>query len=82
MADRIAVLRDGRLVADQPAAGATETSIAQLMVGRDLSDLFTPPTAESGDDAMLTVDGPDDRQAVHDVSLSRPHAARWSASPG
>ena len=50
LADRIVVLRDGRLVDDSPAAGATEEGIAQLMVGRDLSDLFprgTGPTASA-----------------------------------
>ncbi len=36
LADRVAVLRDGRLVADRPAAGLTEREISQLMVGREL----------------------------------------------
>jgi L-arabinose transport system ATP-binding protein len=40
LADRIAVLRDGRLVSDEPAAGASEDSISRLMVGRDLQGLF------------------------------------------
>ena len=40
LADRVAVLRDGRLVSDAPAAGATEESISRLMVGRDLKGLF------------------------------------------
>ena len=40
LADRVAVLRDGRLVADQPVAGLTERAISQLMIGRELKDLF------------------------------------------
>ncbi|GAP38624.1 ABC transporter ATP-binding protein [Piscinibacter sakaiensis] len=34
IADRIAVLRAGRLVADRPAAGATPAELAEWMVGR------------------------------------------------
>ena len=41
LADRIAVLRDGQLVADRPAAGSTETEISRLMVGRDVGALFS-----------------------------------------
>ena len=37
---RISVLRDGRLVATVPAAQATERSLAGLMVGRPLEDIF------------------------------------------
>ena len=47
LADRIAVLRDGRLVDDLPAAGASEQSSSQLMVGRDIADLFTARQLES-----------------------------------
>ena len=48
LADRIVVLRDGRLVDDLPAAGASEQAIAKLMVGRDIADLFTPRQLELG----------------------------------
>ena len=37
LADRVAILRDGRLIAVRPAAELTETEIVRLMVGRDLS---------------------------------------------
>ncbi len=36
IADRITVLRRGKLVETLPAAGATEASLARLMVGRDV----------------------------------------------
>jgi len=40
LADRVAVLRDGKLVKVQPAADLTEREIVRLMVGRELSDVM------------------------------------------
>ena len=40
LCDRIAILRDGRLIAVKPASEMTEADIVSLMVGRDLSDVF------------------------------------------
>src|SRR5438132_2778088 len=40
LADRLAILRDGRLVAVKPASGLSEAEIVKLMVGRDLSAVF------------------------------------------
>jgi L-arabinose transport system ATP-binding protein len=40
VADRVAVLRDGRLVGVRGAADVTETELVQMMVGRDLSAMF------------------------------------------
>lgn len=40
LCDRIAILRDGRLIAVKPASEMTEAEIVSLMVGRDLSDVF------------------------------------------
>ena len=57
MADRIVVLRDGRLVDDPPAAGANERPIAKLMVGRDIDDLFTPRDAGARATTLLKVTG-------------------------
>ncbi len=47
LADRVAVLRDGRLVAVRAAADLTEGEIVRLMVGRPITDVFArnrPPT--------------------------------------
>jgi len=40
LCDRVAILRDGRLIAVKPASELTDGDIVRLMVGRDLSDVF------------------------------------------
>jgi L-arabinose transport system ATP-binding protein len=40
LAERVAILRDGQLVAVKPASGLSEAEIVKLMVGRDLSAVF------------------------------------------
>ncbi|MFO1039312.1 MAG: sugar ABC transporter ATP-binding protein [Geminicoccaceae bacterium] len=40
LADRVAVLRDGELVAVRDASGIDEPTMMRLMVGRDLGELF------------------------------------------
>lgn len=50
IADRITVLRDGQWIATRPARDLTLDAMAQLMVGRELSDLY-PPIAEADVDA-------------------------------
>ena len=40
LAARVAILRDGQLVAVKPASGLSEGEIVKLMVGRDLSAVF------------------------------------------
>lgn len=40
LADRVVVLRDGELVADAPVSNLREQDIVQLMVGRELTDVF------------------------------------------
>jgi len=67
LADRIAVLRDGRLVADRPAAELDETRIASLMVGRDVQHLFKR-SARPGPEPVLEVRALT-THAVEDVDL-------------
>ena len=50
LADRVTVLRDGQLIATVPAAALTPDSAAQMMVGRELSNLY-PPKHEPDVDA-------------------------------
>jgi len=40
LCDRVAILRDGRLIAVEPAAELTDAEIVRLMVGRELSDFI------------------------------------------
>ncbi|MBA3325624.1 MAG: sugar ABC transporter ATP-binding protein, partial [Rhodobacteraceae bacterium] len=71
LADRIAVLRDGRLADLGPAAGATEAGITHKMVGRDLSEMF-PARAPRNERVVLEIEGLT-TEAVSDVSF-RLHA--------
>ncbi|MFC4640291.1 sugar ABC transporter ATP-binding protein [Deinococcus hohokamensis] len=45
IADRVTVLRDGHFITTQPAAGLTPQAMANLMVGRELEDMFPPRQA-------------------------------------
>lgn len=40
LCDRVAILRDGRLITVRPAAELTDDEIVRLMVGRELTDVF------------------------------------------
>jgi ribose transport system ATP-binding protein len=54
-ADRVVVLRDGRLVGQLPRAEAKAPAMIKLMIGRDLKSLYTPPAKPAGDDALSLV---------------------------
>jgi simple sugar transport system ATP-binding protein len=74
IAERITVLRRGRTVETIPAAGATEESLARLMVGREVL-LRVDKTPAQPADVLLEVEGlhaRDDRdlEAVRGVSLT------------
>jgi L-arabinose transport system ATP-binding protein len=67
LADRIAVLRDGRVVTVQAADGLDDTSVLNAMVGRPVSNLFDRPKREPGD-VVLALDNISTRR-IHDVSF-------------
>jgi L-arabinose transport system ATP-binding protein len=52
LCDRVAILRDGRLVAVKAAADLTDAEIVRLMVGRELSDVFKRNPANSGREVL------------------------------
>jgi len=54
VADRIVVLRGGKVVGEADPADATQQSLATLMVGRDVSFTIDKPTSEPGE-VMLHV---------------------------
>ncbi len=67
LADRVAVLRDGRLVEERPTVGFPEAEIVQAMVGRPIADLFDRGTRRRGE-AALSVRGLSTK-CVSDVSF-------------
>jgi ribose transport system ATP-binding protein len=69
IAERITVLKDGRLMATMPIEQATPTEIIRLMVGRELDHYF-PPLAEPdkiGSLAMTVQDAAN--EYLHDINL-------------
>ncbi|MEM7444792.1 MAG: sugar ABC transporter ATP-binding protein [Pseudomonadota bacterium] len=68
IADRIAVLRDGKLVGVKQAADTSEDEIVAMMVGRNLTDLFTRDHAIR-DQVVLSVENLSS-QWHHDVNLT------------
>lgn len=52
MSDRITVLRDGRTVGTHDAADLTKEKVIELMVGREVGDIFPTPDHELGDVAL------------------------------
>ncbi len=74
IADRITVLRRGKMIDTVTAQGATEQELARMMVGREVLLRVEKKPAEPGE-PLLVVDGLsvlDDRdlEAVRDVSLT------------
>lgn len=67
IADRIAVLRDGRLVAVRRAAETTEAELMSLMVGRDLAHRFDHQSYV-GEETVLKVEGLT-TERVRDISF-------------
>ena len=69
IADRVAVLRDGRLVDVLPMAGLSEDDLVRRMVGRSVNDLEHRPRRAAGP-VVMDVHGIGRGAAVQDVSLS------------
>ena len=55
LADRITVLRDGRMIGTWPAAGLGQREMAELMVGRELDMLYPHKRPEATAAPILTV---------------------------
>lgn len=52
MSDRITVLRDGRTVGTHDAVDMTKEKVIELMVGREVGDIFPTPDHELGEVAL------------------------------
>jgi rhamnose transport system ATP-binding protein len=69
VADRIAVLRDGQLIAAEPAASMTQDRAVQLMIGRALTTLYPERTAAPGE-VRLEVTGLSNGRTFQNVSFN------------
>lgn len=72
IADRITVMRDGRLVGVRETAEITPDDVVTMMVGRELTDLFGGETSDRdlSEDCVLEVEGLSSGDRVKDVSFS------------
>jgi ribose transport system ATP-binding protein len=78
LADRITVLRDGKLVGSVPAAELPEKKLLQWMVGREMEEQFPRHTPQTSSEA-LRVEG----LSVHKANRAlRPHVDKVSLAAG
>ncbi len=56
IADRVTVLRDGRLIATQMIADLDEDAMATLMVGRELSEMYPPKRIAADAEVVLELE--------------------------
>lgn len=56
LCDRVAILRDGKLIAVKPAEGLNDAEIVRLMVGRELSDVFQQRIRQVGRELLRVED--------------------------
>jgi ABC-type sugar transport system ATPase subunit len=69
LADRISVLRDGRLVSTEAASEMSPAKLIAMMVGRELADIF-PARSTPTDETLLEVSGLTREPAYRDVSFT------------
>jgi ribose transport system ATP-binding protein len=55
-ADRVVVLRDGRVVGELDRAAVAHDAMIRLMIGRDLKALYIPPAAAPGETVLEIAD--------------------------
>jgi ribose transport system ATP-binding protein len=70
IADRVTILRDGRVVETVPIKGTTAAALIRMMTGRDLQQVYPPrdPNIQVGERVMLDVRGLT-THAIHNVSF-------------
>jgi ribose transport system ATP-binding protein len=69
-ADRVVVLRDGRVVGELTRERLEPPAMIRLMIGRDLKSLYIPPRAAPGADALEIVGVRTSTSPDHAVSLA------------
>jgi ABC-type sugar transport system ATPase subunit len=70
LSDSIAVMRDGKLVTQEPAEKFTINRMISLMVGRNIDNLYPPRTATPTPNPMLHLDGISAAGIVENISLT------------
>ena len=68
IADRVTVMRDGKIVDTLPISELDEDALVRLMVGREISNLYPKPSVEIGD-VLLRVTGMTRGDKVKDCSF-------------
>lgn len=69
IAQRVTVLRDGKVVGSMPVEETSEEALVRMMVGRDLSRLFAQ-ARQSEAPVRLEVHGLSRRGVLHDISFA------------
>jgi ribose transport system ATP-binding protein/rhamnose transport system ATP-binding protein len=69
LSNRVAVLRDGKLVATADTASLTQPELVHLMVGRPITDMYAEPSSAPGA-PVLELEGLSYTGQFEDVSLS------------
>ena len=69
IADRVTVLRDGKLITTRSAEGLEAVDMARLMVGRDVAKLYPDRVATKAVDFALEVEGMNVPGYAHDASF-------------
>ncbi|MBI5563480.1 MAG: sugar ABC transporter ATP-binding protein [Chloroflexi bacterium] len=68
IADRVTVLKDGRLVGTRDVADVTMPELVRMMIGRDLQDVYPKRTAAVGD-VLMEVNNINRPGVLHDISF-------------
>ena len=68
--DRVMVMKDGRVVADEPTSGMTNERLVRLMVGRDIGDVYPPRSATPAGREALAVRGLRRDGVLHGIDLT------------
>jgi ribose transport system ATP-binding protein len=68
IADRVTVLKDGRLVGTRNVTDVTMPELVRMMIGRDLQDVYPKRTAAAGD-VLLEVKNINRPGVLHDISF-------------
>ncbi|MCL1982380.1 MAG: sugar ABC transporter ATP-binding protein [Clostridiales bacterium] len=69
LADRVSVLRDGLFVGTKNVAEIDERKLVEMMVGRDISQMYTYTARQLGE-TMLEVEGLEKKEAFTGVTFS------------